>query len=132
MANYKEEQKERARELYFSTNYRQAILAKEVGVCERTISVWVNEGNWKMLKKMKYHAPQVEMHQLYEELRTISINISKRPPELRFPTKEELDARVKIVALMKSLEGVKDSWRNIDGDYDLYTDITPGNSKLIS
>ncbi len=119
MANIKKDEKELAHELYFTTSFRQARIAQEVGVSERTISVWVNEGNWKTLKKMRFHAPQVETQHLYEELRTISVNISKRAPELRFPTKEELDARAKLISLINSLENISGQWRNISGDYDI-------------
>lgn len=119
MANVKKDEKELARELYFTTCFRQARIAQEVGVSERTVSVWATEGNWKALKRMRFHAPQVETQHLYEELRTISLNISKRPVEQRFPTKEELDARTKLISLINSLDNISGQWRNISGDHEI-------------
>ncbi|HMK06445.1 MAG TPA: hypothetical protein VK476_02880, partial [Flavobacterium sp.] len=83
------------------------------------MSAWAIEGNWRAVKKASFHAPKVEIQRLYEELRVISINISKRKPELRFPTKEELDARTRILTLINAWDGVKDYWRNIANDYEL-------------
>jgi transposase-like protein len=119
MANIKETEKERARELYFNTSWKQCRIAREVGVSEKTISTWVIEGNWKAIKKTAYHSSTVEVQRLYDELRVISVNISKRKPEERFPTKEELDARTRILALINAWDNLKDNWRNIHDDHEL-------------
>jgi transposase-like protein len=133
MANTKENEKERARELYFTTGWRQAQIAKEVGVSEKTISTWAIEGNWRAIKKANFHSSKVEIQRLYEELRVISVNISKREPALRFPTKEELDARTKILALINAWDKVKDGWRDVHDDHELTIpqdfNITPTETK---
>lgn len=96
------------------------------------MSAWVIEGNWRNLKKASFHAPKVEIQRLYEELRVISVNISKRKPEHRYPTKEELDARTRILGLIHAWDNTKDYWRDIHGDYELTTpadfDTTPPDS----
>lgn len=121
MANCKTDAKEQARELFFTTNLKQKTIAERIGVAERTLSIWVTEGNWKEQKRMHFHAPQVEIHELYEELRAISQNIARRPPEARFPTKEELEARTKLIALINSLSNMSfGQWRNIPDDHELY------------
>jgi transposase-like protein len=117
MANYKENQKAEACELYFTSSMRQRQIAEKVGVSEKTISTWVTEGNWKAIKKANFHSPRVEIQRLYEELRVISVNISKRDPEFRYPTKEELDARTRIISLINAFGKVDGQWRNIADDH---------------
>ena len=133
MANLKEIEKEQARELYFTTSYKQCRIAREVRVSEKTISTWVTEGNWRAIKKATFHSSQVEIQRLYEELRVISLNISKREPEQRFPTKLELDARTRILALISAWSKVNDHWRAVPEDYELTTptghDTTPAEVK---
>lgn len=120
MANLKGDEKERARYLYFTTNASQARIARDLRVSERTISVWATEGNWRDLKKQNYYSPQEEVQQLYEELRAISSHIQKRKPEERFPTREELEARTKIISLITSLRKLEgDQWRNVSADTSL-------------
>lgn len=124
MSNTKENEKERARQLYFTTGWKQAEIAKELGVSEKTISTWAIEGNWRAIKKANFHSSMVEIHRLYEELRVISLNISKREPALQFPTKEELDARTRIIGLIKSWSDIKDGWRCVPQDYELLPSVT--------
>lgn len=128
MANIKELEKEQARELYFTTSYKQCRIAREVGVSEKTISAWAIEGNWRAIKKATFHSSQVEIQRLYEELRVISLNISKREPEQRFPTKVELDARTRILALISAWDKIKDGWRAVPEDYELTTPTDPGTT----
>lgn len=133
MANTKENEKERARELYFTTAWKQCQIARELGVSEKTVSIWAIEGNWRAIKKANFHSSQVEIHRLYEELRVISLNISKREPALRFPTKEELDARTRIIGLINAWDNIKDGWRSVSHDYELIAppglDITLPDTK---
>lgn len=121
MASLKENEKEEARQLYFTTSLSQAEIARRIGVSEKTMSAWAIEGDWRAVKKASFHSPKVEIQRLYEELRVISINISKRKPEERYPTKEELDARTRIIALINALGEVRDQWRNIYQDFELTT-----------
>jgi DNA-binding XRE family transcriptional regulator len=134
MANYKENQKAEARELYFTTAMRQWQIAEKVGVSEKTLSTWATEENWKAVKKANFHSPKVEIQRLYEELRVISLNISRRDPQFRYPTKEELDARTKIISLINALSRVDGQWRNIPDDHDLVSppdfDLAPAETKL--
>ncbi|MBL7717629.1 MAG: hypothetical protein JNL72_02235 [Flavipsychrobacter sp.] len=119
MANTKENEKERARQLYFTTGWKQSEIAREVGVTEKTVSTWATEGNWRAIKKASFHSSKVEVHRLYEELRVISLNIAKREPHLQFPTKEELDARTRIINLITLWNGISDGWRCVPQDYEL-------------
>jgi uncharacterized protein YjcR len=64
MADLKENERLRALELYLNSTCTQAAIAREVGVSERTISVWATEDNWKAIKKARFHSPRVEEQRL--------------------------------------------------------------------
>ena len=116
MANLKTKQHDYARYLYFHTDKTYHYIAASVGVSKRTICTWVNEGNWKELKKSQYNSPDEEIQQLYDELRAISVRIRERDPKDRIPTQEELDTRKKILTLLKDLDKAPGAWRNIPTD----------------
>lgn len=100
MPNVKADQKEKAQYLYFTSNKTQKYIAHIVEVSEQTMSAWVQEGNWAEEKKKKYYSPEDEIQHLYEQLREINNNISKRKEGERFATKEELETKAKIMALI--------------------------------
>lgn len=100
MPNVKSEQKEKAHYLYFTSNKTQKHIAHLVQVSEQTMSAWVQEGKWAEEKKKKYHSPEDEIQHLYEQLREINNNISKRKEGERFATKDELETKTKILALI--------------------------------
>jgi uncharacterized protein YjcR len=102
MPNFKAEQKEQARYLYFTTNKTQKEIARVTEVSEQTMSAWVREENWAEEKKKKYHSPGEEIHHLYEQLREINNNIDQRKEGERYATKEELDIKAKILALISA------------------------------
>jgi transposase-like protein len=117
MPNLRIDKKERARHFFLTTSLTQAEIALQVNISQRTLSHWVREGNWRELKKSLFYSPQAEIQRLYEELRTISNNILAREPEHRVPTKEELDARIKIIRIINALRTVGGDWRNIPHDH---------------
>lgn len=114
MSNYKTTQKEQAKYLYLSTSHTQKAIANHLGITEKTMWSWIKKGDWTELKKKTYHSPEQELHQLYEELRTINANINGRAKDKRFATKEELETKTKILALISGpLKNTADTWRNI-------------------
>lgn len=102
MPNIKADQKEKARYLYFNTNKTQRAIAKVLEIAEQTMSIWVREGDWANEKKATYYSPEQEIHHLYEELREINNNILQRDKGKRFATKEELETKTKILALINA------------------------------
>ena len=133
MSNYKTTQKAQAKYLYFTTAHTQKVIAHILGINEKTMSQWVRGGNWAALKKAAYHSPEQEVEQLYKELRQINENINKRPIAERFGTKEELEARAKILAIITGpLKNHTDAWRNIapELDYEPLEMASSGDGKF--
>ena len=122
MPEHKTYEKKQAQQLYLRTAYTQKAIAKAVGISENTMTAWVTEGKWADLKKQTYNSPEQEVQQLYEELRIITRKIKKRDPDEQIATKEELDARTKLSALIQGhLKNTTDNWRNVPLDIDLET-----------
>lgn len=120
MARPKTLQKQQAKYLYFTTSRTQREIAAAIGVTPNALSRWVTKEAWAEEKKKAYYSPEQLLHQLYEELREINNNISKRPEGARFGTKEENEAKTKILALItNTIKNTHDVWRNISPDVDI-------------
>ncbi len=124
MAKAKKEQKAQARFLYFTTAGTQKEIASTVGVTEKTMSAWVRNGRWPELKRHALHSPREETHRLYEELRQINKRIAERLDGDRYCTKDELDAKSKIIAMITSLKkNTEDNWRNVNPELALIAEL---------
>lgn len=112
--------KELARYLYFHTAASQKQIAQAVFVTEKTLYNWMRRGNWATLKKATFYSPDQETHYLYEELRAINNKIQARDEENRHGTREELEAKAKIISMITSLKkNADDKWRNPAPDFEM-------------
>ena len=102
-----------ARYLYFHTDSTQKEIAGAVGVAEKTMTAWVRNGSWAEHKKAAFYSPDQQVQNLYEELRQIDNNIKARNDGERFGTKEETEARAKLLSLIVAhANNPDDKWRN--------------------
>ena len=112
--------KELARYLYFHTAASQKQIAQAVFVTEKTLYNWMRRGNWATLKKATFYSPDQETHYLYEELRAINNKIQARDEENRHGTREELEAKAKIISMITTLKkNTDDKWRNITPGFEI-------------
>lgn len=93
-----------AKILYTREKLEQVVIAKKVGVSANTISKWVNEFNWKALRKRLLLSKEEQVNQLYEELEEISEKIKKKPVGDRYADTKIADIRVKTTASIRNLE----------------------------
>lgn len=100
----KNDPKDQARNLYFQTGLTQTQIAELVGVSQKTISTWMNDGKWKTLKQTIERAPAVMVEHMISELAEINKNIAAREPGKRFPTSQEVDIRRKILASVAMMQ----------------------------
>lgn len=61
----KQENQEKAKELYFQTNMTKAEIADSVGVCRRTILRWCKEDNWDKLRESSRIMPALVAEKCY-------------------------------------------------------------------
>lgn len=96
--------KDQARNLFFETGFTQAQIAELLDLSQKTISVWMNEGKWKMLKETAEHAPSMLIEQMVHELTEMHTNIASREPGKRFATVQEAEIRRKTMMSMKYVQ----------------------------
>lgn len=95
------EQQQDARNLFFQTDLTQLQIADQVGVSQKTISIWANEGRWQKLKELSVKTPAIMIEEMYNELAEINLGIRNREPGFRFATPKEADTRRKLLASIR-------------------------------
>ena len=99
-----EEKITQAQNLYFNTTLTQGQIAELINVSRKTVSGYVTENNWKLLKKRACQMPAVYLEQMNCELQEINAHIAARPKGKRFPTLREAEVRRKILASMATIK----------------------------
>jgi len=99
-----EEQQQQARHLYFQANLNQSEIAAEVGVSQKTISLWISNGRWNTLKEMSKATPAMMIDGMYAELVELNDSIHAREPGKRFATREEADIRRKLLLGIRTIQ----------------------------
>ena len=102
MAGEKAKAKEYAQVLYVKENLHQKVIADRVGVTEKTLSKWINEGNWKSLKRSLLTTKQTQITLLYDQLEWQNNEIANR--QNKVATTKEADVISKLSASIQKLE----------------------------
>lgn len=91
-----------AKILYSREQLDQKVVAKKVGVSERTMSKWVNDFNWKALRNRLLLSKEDQLNSLYEQLEMLNTEIkygqSKRPDT------KQADVQIKLTSSIRNLE----------------------------
>ncbi len=98
------QKKEWAKQLFIENKLNQKLIAEKVGVSEKTLSKWVNEGHWERLRKSLLISKQEQLANLYDQLSEINSHIKKKPEGERFADSKQADIMVKITASIEQLE----------------------------
>ena len=93
-----------AKILYTREQLDGKLVAKKVGVSERTIYKWINDFAWKNLRKRLLLTKEEQITAMYEELEEISNKIKEKPVGERYADTKQSDIRVKITTSIKNLE----------------------------
>jgi len=80
----------------------QKIVAQRVGVSEKTMSKWVNEGKWHDLRKRLLLAKEEQINTLYEQLE--NLNIAIKATDKKHADSKQADILIKITASIRNLE----------------------------
>ncbi len=90
-----------AQEIFLHSNINQKELAEKVGVSERTIGKWVNEGNWKNLRTAKNVSRQSLLQKAYANLEKMNTLIEEHGG---VPPKQLTDAKSVFVREVQALD----------------------------
>jgi transcriptional regulator with XRE-family HTH domain len=72
-------EKDYAKMLFVNENLSQKEIAERVGVQEKTIGKWINDGNWQSLKTSMLVTKDAQLVALYGQLAHINHEIETRP-----------------------------------------------------
>ncbi|HUH25334.1 MAG TPA: hypothetical protein VLY87_01790 [Flavobacterium sp.] len=105
MARKTKVQAELERELaksYFLQRLTQKEIAKRLKVTEKTISKWVNEGGWEILRQSLLTTKETQLGRLYRLLDFLTESIENRDDKLAVG--KEVDDIIKYTASIRNLE----------------------------
>jgi len=102
MALKKAQEREYARVLFISENLSQKEIAARVGVTEKTVGNWIEQGDWKKLKRSLLTTRQNQLSLLYDQLDWLNLEISIRDSKAASP--READIIIKLTGAIKNLE----------------------------
>lgn len=97
-----EDKKYLAKILFTREQLDQNIVAARVGVSEKTMSKWVNEYNWRDLRKRLLITKEQELNNLYEQLEALNTII--RASATKHADSKQSDIQIKLTASIRNLE----------------------------
>lgn len=93
-----------AKILFTREKLDQKIVAKRVGISERTMSKWVTDLNWKGLRNRLLIGKEEVLHKLYEQLSELNENINSNPQGFKYADTKQADVLIKLTASIRNLE----------------------------
>ena len=99
-----EDKKYLAKILFTREKLDQKLVAKRVGVSEKTISNWVNEYNWKSLRSRLLIGKEEVLNNLYEQMANLNEAIRNKNTGQKYGDTKEADILIKYTASIRNLE----------------------------
>lgn len=96
--------KDLARTLYISSPMTQKQIAEKIDVSEKTMTAWVNDGQWEGLKKSLTTTKQEQLAMLYEILAKMNAEGKAALEDDDPNTNPDSDGIIKIAAAIQKLE----------------------------
>jgi len=93
-----------AKILYTREKLEQKIIAKKVGVSEKTLSKWVNEFAWKKLRNRLLVGKEELLNDMYNELQSLQDAIKNKEEGNQYCDAKQADIKVKLTASIRNLE----------------------------
>jgi transposase len=127
MANKKSQERELAAQLYINTNLSQKEIAQRIGVTEKSISSWVNEGNWEYLKTSK-QSTNAETIATLKKIMKIQADENLKKLEEKTFTKNDADSLIEIAKSIDILQGKGISLRDYIEIMEEFIDFVPADN----
>ncbi|MFL5811484.1 MAG: hypothetical protein ACJ749_18310 [Flavisolibacter sp.] len=93
-----------AKILFTREKLDQKVVAKKVGVTEKTISKWVNDFGWKNLRNRLLVSKEEVLSNLYEQLAELNDDIKSKGEGKRYADSKQADSLIKYTASIRNLE----------------------------
>ncbi|MCD6012459.1 MAG: helix-turn-helix protein [Flavipsychrobacter sp.] len=98
------EKRTQARNLYLQSDLTQAQIAQLTGVSQKTISQYISDNKWDLIKERAKQIPALFLEQMNSEIEEINQEIASRPIGKRYPTSREAEVRRKIICSMDAIK----------------------------
>lgn len=99
-----EQKKELAKLLFVNERLTQKEISTRVEVSEKTLSKWVNEGQWRKLRQSLIITKEEQLRRIYEQLDELNTAIASREPGKRYANTKDADTLAKLTSAAKNLE----------------------------
>lgn len=90
--------------LYVDNGFEQKLIAEKIGVTEKTISKWKQEGNWEDSRQEARTGISKRRKRILATLDNVLANIEQREPPKNVPDTKESDTITKLTAAIQNLE----------------------------
>ena len=91
-----------AKILYTREHLDGKVVAKKVGVSETTMSKWVTEFNWKVLRRRLLLSKEEQLNSMYEQLEALNDAIKEN--KTKHADTKQADILIKYSAAIRNLE----------------------------
>ncbi len=99
-----EKLKDWAKVLFCKEGRSQKDIAETVGVSERSISQWKEDGKWETYRQSLMKTKEEQLKELYAQVAEFNNHIKNKAEGHRFPDSKEADALKKMTSSIKDLE----------------------------
>lgn len=93
-----------AKILYTREKLDGKVVAKKVGVSEKTISAWVDKFQWKSLRNRLLVGKEELLNNMYEQMQELNEHIRLKPVGKKYGDTKEADTLIKYTAAIRNLE----------------------------
>lgn len=100
----RETKKALAHTLYVENGFEQKLISEKIGISEKTISKWKQEGKWDDARQEARTGISNRRKRLLSTLDQVLLNIESRPAPENVPTSKESDTITKLTAAIQNLE----------------------------
>lgn len=99
-----EQKKELAKLLFVNEKLSQKEIAHRVEISEKTLSRWVNDGQWRKLRQSLLVTKEEQLRRIYEQIDELNTAIASREPGQRYANTKDADTLSKLTSAAKNLE----------------------------
>jgi hypothetical protein len=122
--------KQKAEELYLTTEKSQKEIAQQLGIDPKTLYRWIRQGQWRELKSTTRRMPSVLVENIYSQLDDINYSISQRERGSRHPGKDESLTINRLINCIEKVKKQTSQGQNIEFMMNFIDWVLPQNKDL--